>query len=197
MRRLRSWILFGLLIALAGASFYYGNVIDLSAAGFRIGYGAIPRSGFDDTPFSIGPPQRYQEPGIYLDYVFSHGVYVVSHMGMIVALSAHDPATGKPVHYDPLTGQFSDPAIGARFTRDGLITGVNRIQRRVLNDPEQVKAALQADTPLARSMERCYIRRRGLRGDPDAELIVNPSHRFIFELNQWSREHCGYLLEQD
>ncbi|MCC6682309.1 MAG: hypothetical protein IT445_15515 [Phycisphaeraceae bacterium] len=194
MRRVRSWMAVCLLVALAGASFYFGNLIDLSATTFSIGMGSVPRANFDDSPFSIGSPQRYREPGVYLDYLNAHGVIIVSHTGMVVALSAHNPTTGKAVRYEQLTSQFSDPATGARFNRDGIITSLNRAQRRILDDNDLARDALDENPTMLRSLERCYIRLRQTDSDRDQELIVDPRHRFIFELNQWSREFCCYLL---
>ncbi len=195
MRRVRSWMAVCLLFALAGASFYFGNLIDISATPFNVGLGSVPRANFDDTPFSIGRPDRYRDPGVYLDFVKSHGVAIVSHTGMIVALSVHNPATGKAVRYEQLTEQFSDPATGARYSRDGIITSLNRAERRVLDDPDQALDALNEDANIDRSLERCYIRLSEKGSKQEGELIVNPRHRFIFELNQWSREYCCYLLD--
>jgi hypothetical protein len=138
------------------------------------------RSGFDvdvaGDPFSIGPPEKYREPGVYDKFVDSHGVWVVSTGKYIFALCALCP-TGDPTQaesqgcgtrFDSFSGRFRCPCDGTSFTREGL---------RSLKP--------QADD----SMWRCRIDL--IKG----ELLVDPRRRYSEARNQWSSVHSAFVFE--
>jgi len=154
------------------------------------------RPNWTDQPFTIGPPSKYTKPGVYFDFANTHGVYIVSHRSMIVALSVDNPYNNKPTRYDDNIKQYVDRPANHRFTTNGLITGVSGHVRKMLNDHAAVKKALAEDESFPRSLERCYIKLQGEPADRSAQLSVNPRHRFIQELNQWSRQYSAYMLDK-
>lgn len=115
--------------------------------------------------FRIGPASKYRQPGVYDDFVDSHGIYLVSAHDMLVALSARSTEADVRVRFDDVSGLFRCPSSGALYTSDGLAW---------------------ADSPASRSLDRCRIRALGLIDDPDVEMLVDPQRRFSFEKNQWS-----------
>jgi len=192
--RARNTLLAILLVVGAVAALRHGKAIDLTAADIRIGHGSSDRRNWTDKPFSIGHPDRYRKDGINFDYARSHGVYIVTNRGMVVALSAESPATGKMPRYETVNGQFADPHNGDRFTTDGLLRGQKRDQRRFLDDEAAVRAALAEGKSFSRSLERCHIKLKGSYDSDDAELIVDPRHRHLFELNQWSHAFSAWVF---
>lgn len=189
--RARNTLILLALVAV-GVSFYYGGVLDIMASQLRVGYGTSDRINWNDKPFSIGHPDKYRAEGVNFDFVKSHGVYIATTRKMIVAISVESPATGKPTRYEPMIDQFSDPYNGDRFYTNGTIRGVTRDERRTLDDREAVKKLLDSGKPFSRSLERCYIKLEGRPEDPDAELIVDPRHRYLFELNEWSHPYNAW-----
>ncbi len=124
-------------------------------------------------PFRVGPASRWVTPGVYDDFLKSHGVYLVSNQGMLVALIAQSTEAEVNVKFDPLTGLFECPRSGALYTRDGLAW---------------------ADSPASRSLERCQVRALGPSDKPDVEILVDPQNRFLFEQQQWSSVMSNHLF---
>ncbi|MEM7626693.1 MAG: hypothetical protein AAF333_13950 [Planctomycetota bacterium] len=133
----------------------------------------ISKSSFD-----IGVPDKYRRKRVYTQFADSHGVYLVSNHGMLVALAAectndgHRPAR---VRYQPEVGIYRCAVCGAKFTRDGLNRGKS-----------------QTDRPL----ERCRIRHSGKIYDRDTTLIVDPGKRFRQEDQEWSKHTSFFPLEE-
>ncbi|MEL7087171.1 MAG: hypothetical protein AAGL98_01815 [Planctomycetota bacterium] len=128
--------------------------------------------------FDIGVPDKYRRKRVYTQFADSHGVYLVSDHGMLVALAAectnddHRPAR---VRYQPEVGIYRCSVCGAKFTRDGLNRGTS-----------------QAERPL----ERCRIRHSGKIYDRDTTLIVDPGKRFRQEDQEWSKHTSFFPLEE-
>ncbi|MEM7577258.1 MAG: hypothetical protein AAF328_07255 [Planctomycetota bacterium] len=149
--------------------------------------------------FLIGTPDQYQRPGVYTAFARSHGVYLISDHGMLVALADTCP---NPVHarqigvrWNPEAFIFNCPACGWKFSSDGLAiaSGTDRAD------------APGAVAPLA--LERCNIRNDGPLYDPGTQLQVNanaggmdddgwPHNRLVFEKNQWSRPGGMYVFDE-
>ncbi|MEM9294894.1 MAG: hypothetical protein AAGA57_03755 [Planctomycetota bacterium] len=126
--------------------------------------------------FRIGPASEFRAPGVYHDFVKSHGVFLVSDHGMLVALDAKSPeAPNRTLMYDRDDQQFRCPRTGAVYSRDGL--------------PFSGSTA-------TRAMERCFIRGLGPDDDPETVVMVNtgPERRYRFEDNQWSHPFSGRLF---
>ncbi len=149
--------------------------------------------------FLIGTPEQYERAGVYLAFARSHGVFIVSDHGMLVALAdtcpnpSHRRAVG--VRWNPEAYIFNCPACGWKFSSDGLAIA---------------SGADRAATPgniLPRALERCSIRNDGPLYDPGTQLQVNANagglddqghatNRLIFEKNQWSRPGGMYVFAE-
>lgn len=135
-------------------------------------------SNVADGSFDVGTPDRYRTERIYPTYAESHGVYLVSAHGMLVALAAectsekHEPAQ---VRWEPEVGVFRCPVCSAKYTRDGLNRGTSQSQR---------------------ALERCRIRPSGNIYDRDTTLIVDPGKRFCQEDQEWSKPTSYYPLKE-
>ncbi len=128
--------------------------------------------------FTIGRIDDYQRPGVDETYARSHGVYLVSNHGMLVALAAQctNPDHGSTaVRFDVVAGIYRCPRCGAKYTRDGLNIGHS-----------------QTDRPL----ERCRLRNSGPIFDPQTRLRVDPGKRFRQEDNQWSMHTSYFPLDE-
>lgn len=124
--------------------------------------------------FSIGPPARYATPGVHDAFRQSHGVWVCSDERMIVVLSGGCPHDQGAVYFDEMTAQFRCPRCSARFSEMGLaLTG----------------------RPNNRALIRLRLALRGERGDPEAELWVNPRVTYEFEKDEWSSRFSLWTFE--
>jgi hypothetical protein len=129
-----------------------------------------------DGSFDIGTPDRYASPRVYRQFSRSHGVYLVSDHGMLVALAAectnpdHRPSL---VRFDDGAGIFRCGTCGARYTRDGLKIGTSQTQR---------------------SLGRCRIRPSGQIYDPQTTILIDPGKRFYQEDQEWSKQTSYYPL---
>ena len=119
--------------------------------------------------FNIGSPDAYRSEGVYSGLAKSHGVYLVSGHGMLVALAAtctNDGHRPVAVRFDDVAGVFRCPLCDAKFTRDGLNRGKSRATR---------------------ALERCRLRSAGKLYDRDNTVVVDPDKRYRQEAQQWSR----------
>ena len=138
------------------------------------GSGGADASVVAGRSFTIGTIREYQRPGVDAGYARSHGVYLVSNHGMLVALAAectnpgHSPTA---VRFDDVAGIYRCPRCGAKYTRDGLNIG---------------------DSQTTRPLERCRLRNAGPIYDPQTHLMVDPGKRFRQEDSQWS-QHTSYF----
>ncbi|XAL98256.1 hypothetical protein OT109_11665 [Phycisphaeraceae bacterium D3-23] len=130
--------------------------------------------GIDLEPFEIGPASDWEEEKLYLDYAASENVALLSRHGMLVALYLVNPDTGQTVTYDRTANLFRDPQDNSVYSIDGLLWG---------------------DSEGAFSLERCRIRHMGPIDDPDVGLVVDPSKRFAFERQEWSKAASNHLYE--
>ncbi|MEM6392425.1 MAG: hypothetical protein AAF797_06600 [Planctomycetota bacterium] len=126
-------------------------------------------------PFRIGQAITHVEPGVSDAFLGEHSVYLVTNNGMLVALSAKSTEADVNVRWDPVAGLFECPVSGALYSRDGLPW---------------------ASSPATRALERCRVATIGPSDDPYVELLVDPSRRFLFEDNQWSRVMSNHLLPE-
>ncbi|MEM1212089.1 MAG: hypothetical protein AAGI68_07305 [Planctomycetota bacterium] len=124
-------------------------------------------------PFRIGPAITWVEPGVSDAFLREHNVFLVTNNEMLVALSAKSTEADINVRWDPVAGLFECPVSGALYSRDGLPW---------------------ASSPATRALERCRVATLGPSDDPEVELLVDPSRRFRFEDNQWSRVMSNHLL---
>ena len=128
-------------------------------------------------PFEIGPANKWQREGLYLDFANKHDVALISRHGMLVALYLVNPDTGRVVSYDRAAELFRDPQDNSVYTIDGLLWG---------------------DSPGESSLERCRIRHLGPLYDVDVRIAVDPASRFSFERQEWSKAASNHLyLEED
>ncbi|MEM6553223.1 MAG: hypothetical protein AAF750_13990 [Planctomycetota bacterium] len=126
-------------------------------------------------PFRIGQAITHVEPGVSDAFLSEHSVYLVTNNDMLVALSAKSTEADTNVRWDPVSGLFECPVSGALYSRDGLPWG---------------------SSPATRALERCRVATIGPSNDPYVELLVDPSRRFLFEDNQWSRVMSNHLLPE-
>ncbi|MEM6458429.1 MAG: hypothetical protein AAF710_03450 [Planctomycetota bacterium] len=141
-----------------------------SAAGATLASRTVSHS------FDIGVPRKYRVNRVYTEFAKSHGVYLVSGHGMLVALAAECTSTKHDttlVRWEPEVGVFRCPKCGARYTRDGLNIG---------------------DRQTRRPLERCRIRQSGKIFDRDTTLVVDPGKRFRQERQQWSKHTSFFPL---
>lgn len=140
--------------------------------------GATHKPKVSSGSFDIGVPDKYRRPRVYSNFANSHGVYLVTGHGMIVALAAectnddHGPSL---VRFDNVAGIYRCPTCSAKYTRDGLHIGTS-----------------QTDL----SLTRCRIRPSGKIYDRDTTLVVDPGKRFAQEDQQWSKHTSFYPLEE-
>ena len=143
-------------------------------AGSASASGGASGSAVAERSFTIGTIREYQRPGVDGTYARSHGVYLVSNHGMLVALAAectnpdHSPTA---VRYDDVAGIYRCTRCGAKYTRNGLNIG---------------------ESMTTRPLERCRLRNSGPIYDPQTHLMVDPGKRFRQEDNQWS-QHTSYF----
>jgi hypothetical protein len=128
--------------------------------------------------FDVGLPSQFRLKRVYKKYAVSHGVYLVSNHGMLVALAAectNDDHAPSVVRFDDVSGIYRCPACGAKYTRDGLNIG---------------------DSKTTRPLERCRIRHTGPIYDPDTTIMIDPGKRFRQEENEWSKHTSYFLLDE-
>ncbi|MFI4859545.1 MAG: hypothetical protein ACIAXF_02565 [Phycisphaerales bacterium JB063] len=130
--------------------------------------------GFDLDPFKIGPASDWQEEKLYLDFVNSQDVALLSRHGMLVAIYLVNPDTGNTVIYDRTANLFRDPQDNSTYSIDGLIWG---------------------DSEGQYSLERCRIHHLGPLDDPHVELMVDRAKRFAYERQEWSKAASNHLYE--
>lgn len=136
------------------------------------------RSNVAGGSFDVGKPDRFRRNRVYTTYADSHGVYLVSGHGMLVALAAEctsDKHSASEVRWEPVVGVFRCPTCSAKYTRDGLNRGKSQSQR---------------------ALERCRVRPSGKIYDRDTTLIVDPGKRFVQEDQEWSKHTSFYPLEE-
>jgi uncharacterized Zn-finger protein len=162
-----------LLLGLLGWTLAHVGCDEPSAA-----HGSAYRSKVVSGSFDIGKPDRYQAKRVYTQYADSHGVYLVSAHGMLVALAAECTNDDHPeawVRFEDTAGIYRCGTCGARYTRDGLKIGTS-----------QTKVSLR----------RCRIRSSGHIYDPETTLVVDPDKRFTQEDQEWSKHTSFFPLEE-
>lgn len=133
-----------------------------------------------DKPFTIGGPQKYRRSGVYQDFRQSHGIWLVSDGGKLVALSAVCTHNGCGTRYDSMSRIFKCPCHSSTFTTDGLNRSGGKARR---------------------PLERCMIALQGKPGDASAELLVDPTKRYRQEIDNpvsgrnWSSPNSVYVFE--
>lgn len=136
------------------------------------------RSHVADGSFDIGTPDRYRSNRVYTQYADSHGVYLVSAHGMLVALAAEctsDKHSPSEVRWEPEVGVFRCPTCSAKYTRDGLNRGKSQSER---------------------ALERCRVHASGKIYDRDTTVMVDPGKRFRQEDQEWSKHTSFFPLEE-
>jgi|GEM_PF-4716002 len=123
--------------------------------------------------FGAGNPAQFDTRGVYADFYKSHGVFLVNNRSMLVALCAESPNSGNTVRYDRNLNQYIDPRDNSRYTADGLPTGRP-------NDRQ--------------ALERCRISMSLELSDQKPQLVIDPTHRFLYEKNEWSNYHSFHDL---
>ena len=78
--------------------------------------------------------------------------------------------------YESMANQFKCPCCARRFTAMGLARGT------------------PPGEPLA--MRRLHMTLEGVRGDPAAELRVDPRVPYTQERNEWSYRYSLYMFEE-
>lgn len=125
--------------------------------------------------FSLGPPQRFRQPGVYEGLRQSHGVWIASDGAYLIVLNAGCPHDGAGTYFDDLSVQFRCPRCSARFSDMGLPL---------------------AGRPGNLALQRLRLELRGgERGDPAAEVWVNPRVRYTFEKQEWSSRFSVWTFE--
>ncbi|MEM9416305.1 MAG: hypothetical protein AAGA29_12635 [Planctomycetota bacterium] len=166
MRRLAYTLLMpGLLVPLSGCD-------DMVLWGDHQTRAMAKTPGVDLEPFEIGPASDWEEEGLYLDFAQSDDVALLSRHGMLVALYLVNPDTGRTVTYDRTANLFRDPQDNSIYSIDGLLWG---------------------DSEGEFSLERCRVRHLGPIDDPDVRLMIDPSKRFAFERQEWSKAASNHL----
>ncbi len=129
-----------------------------------------------DEAFYIGPPSRFKLPGVYDDFLESHGVFIISDHGMVVALSAVSPNSNATVRYDETLLQFVDPRDGTRYSKDGLALGLPKPRP---------------------SLNRCRIALSIAFANRPRELLVDPTYLYNHQDDLWSDFNTAYEFEDD
>jgi cytochrome b6-f complex iron-sulfur subunit len=120
----------------------------------------IPKLTKEKSPvFRAGKLANYPEPGVYMDYKASQGVWIVHlNEGKLVALSTTCTHLGCIPNYMASDSKFKCPCHGSGFTMEGI----------------------NFEGPAPRPLERLSITLDG------EALVINKSKKYRQELGQWT-----------
>ena len=154
---------------------------------------------------AIGEARAYQRPGTVTDYAHSHGVFLVTHADMLVALTdrcvnpRHGGAddAGVRVTWDDTSGVFTCVVCGWTYDSNGLPQSGGGSERRTRS---LARASL---SPAGAVYEQPGTGAAGGSRPPsdddtesllDTELVVDPRFVFRQERQQWSAPGSYWAL---